>query len=273
MARSGSKSSIKFIAVTFLACLVLLTMVAPAAAYVPAGAPDVEEAEDLMGIWFFHGDEELEKFEIADNDVRGYKPGFEDFEIRFKGEIYPDGKLDLSKVITYRAIQAAVSQLWPEDVPVREEFEVTCADPSKHTEGIFEYITRATSRDAFELDAPRGTSEKNLILENYTYNFVNTDTGDEFETHVVEGVFPDGFFEMREKVMSGEATEYEENRFDTQWEEVTDKFLTTEEPGDLFEIEEEEEDPTPAWPIIFTFGLLGLVTTTTIYSFVRGRVS
>jgi hypothetical protein len=270
-----ARSAAAALVITALACLAISMVAVPAFAYVPEDTVEVEEAEDLTAIWMWHGDAELiddlEKFVIEDNDVRGYAKGMEEIVMVIDGKKYPSGELELEKVITYRAIQAAVSQLWPEDVPVREDFEVVTGDPSTFASGIFEYVTRAVSRDAFELELPEGTSEKKLTAGNYVYKFTNTDSEEEFETYVLEEVWPEDFFELREKVIEGDATSSEIAEFDKKWEEVRETFLTAEEPGDLFFIEEEKET-TPAWPIVFTFGLFGLVAVTTVYSVARGKV-
>lgn len=275
MKQRGRKAGIAAVFIAALACLPVLILAAPASAYVPEDATEVMEAEDLNPIWVFHGDaeeiEDLEKFVIEDNDVRGFAKGMKEIELVIDGERYPSGNLELEKVITYRAIQVAISRLWPEDVPAREDFEVVTADPSEFTRGIFEYVTRAVSRDAFELDLPEGSGGEALTAENYRYGFTNTDSGDEFETHVLQEVWPEDIFELREKVVNGDATPSERAEFDGKWEEVRETFLTAEQPGDLFYIEEEEED-TPVWPIIFTFGLFGLVAVTTVYSLAKGRV-
>ncbi len=261
--------------IALMALLALLVPASPASAYTPADAPDVKEAEDLKPVWIFHGGAEaigdLEKFEIEDNDVRGYRKGMKEIEMVIGDQGYPSGELELSKVITFRAIQAAISQLWPEDVPAREDFEVVTSDPSPHTKGIFEYVTRAVSRDAFRLEAPAGASEKSLGPREYRYKFTNTDTEEEFETHVLEEVFPEGYFELRAKVAGGKATESEKEEFDAMWVKVRDRFLTAEDARELFYIEE-EKSTAPVWPIIFTFGLFGLVAGTTVYSMARGRV-
>lgn len=277
MKSAGRKARVTAIALVALGCLVAPSVATGAAdGYVPGDAARVETAEDLTPIWIFHGDAEgagdLEKFVIEDNDVRGFAKGMTDIELTLDGRKYPDGGLDLSKVITYRAIQTGMSRLWPEDVPVREDLAVETWDPSGSTRGTLEYVTRAVSRGAFELAQPgeNGTVEERFSPGNYRYVFENTATDERFETHVLEGVWPQGFFSLAEKVLNGEAGETQRAEFDAMWEEVRETFLTGQ-PEDLFYMEEEENEAMPVWPIVFTFGLLGLVAGTTCYSIARGR--
>lgn len=272
MILTGRKALLATMVVTWLA---FLALPATAHEYVPEEAGYVESARDLSPVWIFRDAagavDDLEKFVIEDNDVRGYRRGMEEIEMLFRGEKYPDGTLELSRVITYRAIQAAISRLWPEDVPAKEDFEVVTADPSSSTRGVFEYMTGAVSRRAFELEIPPGTGTGNLTPGNYAYRFTNSDTGEELRTRVLEEVWSGGFFELGEKVIAGTATPREQSEYDAMWDEVRGVFLTTGDLDELFFLDEEEE-AVPVWPIVFSLGLFGLVAGTTIYSIAKGRV-
>jgi len=269
------------IVVAFLALLLSLAM--PALADMPTGASEVEEAEDLNPIWLFDEEGELLKFEITDNDVRGYSKGNVPIEMIINGVKYPDGELTLDEVIAFRAVHLGIFQLWPEDIPDRENLAVAWTNPSPNMEGIMEYITSCVSRKAYDIHIPAGTSVENLTLENYRFVFTDIEgeseengededeeeNGSTFQTQILEGVFPEGFFELRSKVSLSEANVEEEHEYLGQWEEAREFFLT-EDADALFDMEEEEEE-VPVWPLIFSLGLLFAVAGTTIYSVVRGK--
>jgi hypothetical protein len=68
---------------------------------------------------------------------------------------------------------------------------------------------------------------------------------------VKEGVHPEGFFELREKVkVDKTATPGEIDEFRGQWEAVRDAFVTQPD-WELFEGVEEPEEPFPVGGAIF----------------------
>jgi hypothetical protein len=138
-------------------------------------------------------------------------------------------------------VQAAISQLWPEEIPNQSDFEITWTHPYVGHGRAFKYITGGAAK--YHRDIPPSYTHGNLTLDNYKYKFVNIDSGDVFEIEVQQGIFPNGFFELGKKVRFGKATEGEEVEFASQWKEVREKFLTLD-MGELFVVEEEEE-PVP----------------------------
>ena len=255
-------------------CVLLLSLSAASYvfAHVPAGAKEVKETE-LSPIWIYGKNEELRKFVIRENDLRGYGWGMKPLEMSFKlgkREIKcSDGKLCVCEACVYRVMQLAISQLSPDEVPQASNFEIHFSHPCPGHEAAFRYITEGVAE--YHKEIPEGTSLKHLTLENYKYKFVRKDTGDVFETQVLEGVFPKDFFELREKVKASQATPEERKEFLKQWEEVRDKFLTAD-LSELFAFEEEEEEEeVPVWPV--TFALIVFVGTvgTTLYSVMRAR--
>ncbi|TET74669.1 MAG: hypothetical protein E3J42_04755 [Dehalococcoidia bacterium] len=263
-------SGARFLAVAFAIVLVASLLSAPAYAQVPSGASGSVDEVDLLPIWIFDEDEELYKFVVEEDDLRGYSKGNELIEIEVDGQVIPDGSLTVGEVLTFRALQLAFSQLWPQDVPNLADFAVRYGDPGEGSRATFEYITRAFSRGEAQIEMAEGMSEQNFDLDAFWYEFTNTDTGETFETHVLEGVYPDGFFELRTKVKVGEATEAEKAEFASQWEEVRDNFLTWE-LDELFEVEEGEAEPVPVWQLVFALGLTAIVVVTTTYSLLGRR--
>lgn len=258
----------KVFTLVFMLALVAFLLAAPAHAQVPSGASSVGET-DLTAIWIFDEDQELQKFVIEDNDLRGYTKGMKLIEITVDGEDVPDGSLSMGEVVVYRVLQLAFEQLWPEDVPSLADLAVTYHHPGEDQKAALEYMTEAFSRGDAQLEVAQGVTEMNYDLDAYHYIFTNNDTGETFETWVLDGVFPDGFFELRTKIVTGQATAAEETDFLARFEETRDTFLTAE-PDELFEVEQEEE-PTPYWQLIFALGLLGVIIASIGHSFLVRR--
>ncbi|TET17887.1 MAG: hypothetical protein E3J81_01190 [Dehalococcoidia bacterium] len=261
---SGARS----LALALVIALVASLLAIPAYAQVPSGASGSVDKVDLSPIWIFDADEELYKFVVEEDDLRGYSKGNELIEIVFDGQVIPDGSLTVCEVLTFRVLQLAFSQLWPDDVPNLADFAVRYGDPGESSKATFEYITRAFSRGEAQIEMAEGVTEQNLDVDAFWYEFTNTDTEESFETQVLEGVYPEGFFELRTKVRMGEATEAEKADFASQWEEVRDNLLTWE-LDDLFEVEEEQAEPAPVWQLVFALGLTSIVVGTTVYSLAR----
>ena len=261
----------KKIIASVLCVLVLFLSASYALAHVPAGVKEVKETE-LSPIWIYGKEGELRKFVIEENDLRGYGWGMKPLEMSFKlgkKEIKcPDGKLCVCEACVYRVMQLAISQLFPDEVPQASDFEIHFSHPCPGHEAALRYITEGVAE--YYREVPEGTSIRHLTLENYKYKFVRKDTGDVFETRVLEGVFPEDFFELREKVKTGNATPEERKKFQRQWEEVRDKFLTAD-LSELFVFEEKEEEEVPVWPVVFALIVFFGAIVTTIYSVIRAR--
>ncbi len=120
-------------------------------------------------------------------------------------------------------------------VPARGDLEIVSAHPSDgHTE-TFEYILN--SSDGVTVELPEGTDSVNLTPENYNYRFIEKSTGDVVVVSVKEGIFPDGFFDMRKRCKTGVATPDEKSAFKLAKEELKEKilYLPAEE---VFEVED-----------------------------------
>ena len=108
-------------------------------------------------------------------------------------------------------------------VPARGDLEIVSAHPSDgHTE-TFEYILN--SSDDVTVELPEGTDSVNLTVENYNYRFIEKSTGDMVVVSVKDGLFPDGFFDMRKRCKTGVATPDEKSAFKLAKNELKEKFL------------------------------------------------
>jgi sirohydrochlorin ferrochelatase len=123
-------------------------------------------------------------------------------------------------------------------VPARGDLEIVSAHPSDgHTE-TFEYILN--SSDDVTVELPEGTDIMNLTAENYNYRFIEKSTGDMVVVSVKDGLFPDGFFELRKRCKTGIATPDEKSAFKLAKGELKEKilYLPAEE---VFEVEYTQE--------------------------------
>jgi len=119
-------------------------------------------------------------------------------------------------------------------VPARGDLEIVSAHPSDgHTE-TFEYILN--SSDDVTVELPEGTDIVNLTAENYNYRFIEKSTGDMVVVSVKDGLFPDGFFELRKRCKAKVATPDEKSAFKLAKGELKEKilYLPAEE---VFEVE------------------------------------
>lgn len=106
------------------------------------------------------------------------------------------GHLCVCGATAFRVTQVAISQLWGEKIPAKEELEVTYHHPGKGHKEVFEYLLGPENVTYVKAGDP-----KHLTLEdNYVYAFIRKDTGAIWETTMKEGVIPAGFFDLRYQV-------------------------------------------------------------------------
>ena len=132
----------------------------------------------------------------------------------------------------FKASQTAF-MAW-DGVPARGDLAIVSAHPSDgHTE-TFEYILN--SSDDVTVELPEGTDSVNLTVENYNYRFIEKSTGDMVVASMKDGLFPDGFFDMRKRCKTGVATPDEKSAFKLAKGELKEKilYLPAEE---VFEVE------------------------------------
>jgi len=119
-------------------------------------------------------------------------------------------------------------------VPARGDLEIVSAHPSDGHNETFEYILN--SSDDVTVELPEGTDSVNLTVGNYNYKFIEKSTGEMVVVSVKDGLFPDGFFDLRKRCKTGVATPDEKSAFKLAKGELKEKilYLPAEE---VFEVE------------------------------------
>ena len=142
------------------------------------------------------------------------------------------GDVCLCLTLAFRAIQLAISQLWQDEIPKRGDFKIISACPTPRTKDCFEFITRVITKNEgndFKLELPPGTDIENMRSNNLTFLFIRKSTNDSIRIKTREGLFPDGFFELRKIVKYGNtAIQEEEENFWKSKRELKHKFLNLE---------------------------------------------
>jgi len=146
----------------------------------------------------------------------------------------------------FRASQLGISEIWGEERPARDDIKIISRLPTLGSKDCFRYITgtgagiETKTEGEYKIILPDGIevtdmSRKNLkkmskgnSRDNFRFDICRNSTGDCYEVAVKEGVFPEGYFELRKKVkfsVPAEATAAEKKTFKSEWADVRDKFL------------------------------------------------
>ncbi len=126
----------------------------------------------------------------------------------------------------FRVTQLAISQLWKDEVPGREDFRIISAFPGQGSQDAFEFITRAKTRGDFTLELPEGTSASSITVDNWVFSFIRKSTDERVRIRLKEEVFPERFFELRKKVKSEPATSEEKEAFGRTKQELKDRLMS-----------------------------------------------
>lgn len=130
-------------------------------------------------------------------------------------------------MLTFRATQLAISELWDGNVPKRNDFKVITAAPVEGVRDCIEFITRAVTRPErkgdFKVVLPE--EAKGLSLKNFVFTFIRKSTGEQIKIWVKEGVFPVGIFKLKGKIVSGKATMEEKKAFELEMMKTRVKLL------------------------------------------------
>lgn len=137
------------------------------------------------------------------------------------------GKICVCAGMAFRAIQQAIDYLAPEVAPERDRF--IAVGPESHG-----------TKEAFQLLLGEG----HYHLENrehndsfYTYQVTDRQTGRTVSIRARPEVFPEGFFELKQRVKGGIATPQEEQAFQALRSRVVDNMRWGRN-DDLFDVDE-----------------------------------
>ncbi|MEA1925534.1 MAG: hypothetical protein U9M95_06670 [Candidatus Altiarchaeota archaeon] len=135
---------------------------------------------------------------------------------------------DFSADVVYRATSDALDNLWEGEAPKRDRIKIVCNLPGPTAEEVIKVIVGHPTGDAplewtsekpgsYEIVPPPGTNMKNLKPENFKLTFIDTRKNKEYVWDMqkeIPGIFPEGYFELRNKKAGGEELKwYEENQF------------------------------------------------------------
>lgn len=240
------------LAMMFAVAAALLCLPLPAAAHAPEGAGEVEEVE-------------LEPIEVYDQDGNLLEISIDDV-----AEIH--GELCMCVAGAFRATQAAVNALYDEgEVPVQGELILVYHHPGTGHQGTFEHILTPDCVSYEKVGNPQ-----QMTLDHWIYTFTRLDTGEVFETQIVEGVLASDFLELRYVVRGfekgwheDEPTEEERTMFADGYTESLNNLLTLQ-LWELYSGVEEPEEEAPVGAIVFSGALLVLIVVGFIYS-ARGK--
>ncbi len=142
---------------------------------------------------------------------------------KYHGDICP------CVVIGFRATWIAISKLWGDEIPKRNDFEIISKSPTLGTQDAFDFITRAKTgmnrQGDFKIELPQETNFENLSKDNFVFSFIRKSTGDSIEIKIKEEVFPEGFFELRKKIKSKRATRQEKEAFKSTQRELKYRLM------------------------------------------------
>lgn len=153
------------------------------------------------------------------------------------------GDICVCLTIAFRATQLAISQLWRDQIPRRGDLKITSALPTPGSKDAFEFITRVITRKRgadFDLKLPEGTDKKSMVKDSFTFNFVRKSSNEQIKIIVKDTVFPEGYFELRNKVKFDipiPATPEEEKTFKQTKQKLTDLLLYFWPTNKIFDIE------------------------------------
>ncbi len=147
---------------------------------------------------------------------------------------------DHSTDFIYRAMGDAIANLWEGTIPPRSGIKIISKLPTTDAEQVIAVIVGRPKGDAlpewesdnpgeYEIRPPEGTSEHNLKSENFEFTFFDMRRGKEYVWNAEEefpGIFPDGYFELRNKKAGGEELKwYEESQLANMEGKISPKLM------------------------------------------------
>ncbi len=184
---------VKMISKRFIAAICLFFLFGVAA----KGITSTRTAEGILSPISIYDEEYLLKISIEDVG-------------KYHGDICP------CVVVAFRATQLAISELWKNEIPQRENFKIISSLPTAGSEDTFEFITRVKRRKDFSYDLPEKTSNLITSEQNYSFVFVKKSTGKQIKVLVKKEIFQEinsNFFDIRTKIKLKKATQKDKKKF------------------------------------------------------------
>ncbi len=179
---------------------------------------------------------------------------------------------DFSEGFVYRAMSDALNNLWKGEAPERRHIMIISKLPTTDAEQVIRLIIgkpvgevppgwRSRNPGKYEIKAPDGTDRENLKPENFEFTFIDTRNNKKYVWRAEEeipGIFPEGYFELRNKKAAGKKLKWweekdlarMESRISSKLTESIGKRLSIElhdryaHPLDEFIIGKEEDEGT-----------------------------
>ncbi len=135
----------------------------------------------------------------------------------------------------YRSALEALAddQMW-EEIPERGNVKIISSHPSDGHKDTFLYILDNQTED-YIINAPEGTNETNIRLDNYVYTFIEKSTGDSVTLKVKDGIPPERMFDLRTKCNKATATSEERKAFNL-FKEIMQERMMYSPADEVFEV-------------------------------------
>lgn len=153
------------------------------------------------------------------------------------------GDICICFTIAFRATRLAISRLWRGEIPRRGDFKIVSALPTPGSRDAFEFITRVVTREKgedFKFKMPEGADIRTMSKDNFTFTFIRKSSNEQINIRVKETVFPEGYFELRNKVIGNvprPPTSHEERIFKQAKQKLTDSLLYFLPENKIFDFE------------------------------------
>jgi formylmethanofuran dehydrogenase subunit E len=130
-------------------------------------------------------------------------------------------------VLSFRATQLAILELWKDEIPKRGDFKIISAAPFPGVQDTFEFIARVATRGKgdFKIELPKGTDLKNITEDNFVFTIIRKSTGDSIKVRLRKELFSERFFQLRKKKIEGKVTPEEIKEFMAIKQESKNTFM------------------------------------------------
>ncbi|MCL6558152.1 MAG: S-layer homology domain-containing protein, partial [Firmicutes bacterium] len=164
-------------------------------------------------------------------------------EIKKQGDLYrvnytdvaleEDGKICVCGSFAFRAMQAAIAELWPGEIPEQDRIFVQ----GPYSDGVEAALERIAGDQHFNLE--------NREQDTDFYNFRVTDKLGRKTVNITvkPEVYPENFFELKKKIKAGTATAEEKQEFQAKRAQLVEK-LRWDSLDRLFTLETVQTDGT-----------------------------